>query len=76
MFFSCSRTSHLKKHCFYGLLSVTVVSIIFLQREGNLSSELKFSNESRAIFFFLIRFERILVSMPLVGEIKKGNKRY
>lgn len=52
MFFSCSRTSHLKKHCFYGLLSVTVVSIIFLQRKGNLSSELKFSNESRAIFFF------------------------
>lgn len=27
-------------------------------------------------FFFLIRFERILVSMPLVREIKKGNKRY
>lgn len=52
MFFSCSRTSHLKKHCFYGFLSVTVVSIIFLQRKGNLSSELKFSNESRAIFFF------------------------
>lgn len=76
MFFSCSRTSHLKKHCFYGFLSVTVVSIIFLQRKGNLSSELKFSNESRAIFFFLIRFERILVSMPLVREIKKGNKRY